>query len=72
MMTSASAFEKEFVVSCGWNMFKSLRNLGLEVVEMRCPYGSCSSTVYDRVGWAVISNVPVGRASRLRLIGCVV
>ncbi len=71
-MTSASAFGKEVVVSCGWYMFASLRNLGLEIVEMRCPYGSCSSTVCGRVGWAVISNVLVGRASRSGLIGCVV
>jgi hypothetical protein len=71
-MTSASAFGKEVVVSCGWYMFENLRNLGLEIVEMRCPYGSCSSIVSNRVGWAVISNVPVGKASKSGLIGCVV
>ena len=71
-MTSASASGKEIVASCGWYMFESLRNLGLEIVEMRRPYGSCSSTVSDKVGWAVISNVPASRASRSGLIGCVV
>ena len=71
-MTSASASEKEFAVSCGWSMFGSLRNLGLEIVEMRRPYGLCSSTMSIKVGWAVISKVPVGKASRLGLIGCVV
>ena len=53
-------------------MFESLRNLGLELVEMRRPYGSCRSTVSGEVGWAVISNVPVGKASRSGLIGWVV
>ncbi len=71
-MTSASASGKEVVVSCGWYIFESFRNLGLEIVEMRRPYGSCSSNVSDKVGWVVISNVPVGRASRSGLIGCVV
>ena len=53
-------------------MFESLRNLGLEIVEMRRPYGSCSSsTVSDEVGWAVISNVPAGKASWSGLIGWV-
>ncbi len=72
-MTFASAFGKEFVASCGWYMFESLRNLGLEIVEMRRPYGSCSSSIVSaKVGWAVISNVPVDKASRSGLIGCVV
>ena len=71
-MTSASASGKEVVVSCGWYMFASLRSLDLVILEMRRLYGSCSSTVSDRVGWAVISNVPVDKASRSGLIGCVV
>jgi hypothetical protein len=70
MMTSASAYGKEVVVSCGWYMLESLRSLVLEIVEMRRPYGSCSSTVSNKVGWAVISNVPVGKASTSGLIGC--
>ena len=71
-MTSASAFGKEVAVSWGWYVFESLRNLGVEILETRRPYGSCSSAVSDKVGWAVISNVPVGKASRSGLIGCVV
>ena len=71
-MTSDSASGKEIVVSCGWYMFESLLSLGLEIVEMRRPSGPCSSTKSAKVGWAVISNVPVGTASRSGLIGCVV
>ncbi len=71
-MTSDIASGKVVVVSCGWYMFESLRSLGLEIVEMRRPSGPCSSTNSVKVGWAVISNVPVGIASRSGLIGCVV
>ncbi len=71
-MTSASASGKEIVVSCGWYMLEILRSLGLEIAEMRRPSGPCSSTNSVKVGWAVISNVPVGTASRSGLIGCVV
>ncbi len=71
-MTSASASGKEALVSCVWYMLESLRSLGLVILEMRRPYGSCSITVSDRVGWAVILNVLVGKASMSGLIGCVV
>ena len=71
-MTSESASGKEIVVSCGWYMLESLRNLGLEIVEMSRPSGPCSSTVFVDVGWAVSSNFPVGTASRSGLMGCVV
>jgi hypothetical protein len=71
-MTSDSASGKIELVSCGWYMFESLRNLGLGIVEMRRPPGACSSTKSDKVEWAVISNVPVGTASRSGLIGWVV
>jgi len=71
-MTSTSASGKGVVVSCGCYMFESLRSLGLVIVEMRHPYGSCSSTESDPVGWAVISNIPVGKASMSGLIGCVI
>ena len=71
-MTSDSASGKGVVVSCGWYIFESLRNLVLEMVEMRRTHGSYSSTMSDNVGWAVISNVPVGRESRSGLIGCVI
>ena len=71
-MTSDGASGKKIVLSCGWYMLKRLRSLGLEIVEMRGPSGPCSSTKSDKMGWAVISNVPVGTASRLGLMGCVV
>ncbi len=71
-MTSDSASRKVELVSCGWYMFDSLRNLGLGIVEMRRPSGACSSTKSDKVGWAVISNVHVNTASRSGLIGWVV
>ncbi len=71
-MPSDIAYGKVVVVSCGKYMFESLRSLGLEIVEMRRPYGPCSSTVSVDVGWAVSSNVPVGTTSRSGLMGCVV
>ncbi len=76
MLCRSIAFESasgkvEFVY-CGWYMFESLRSLGLGIVEMRRPSGPCSSTKSDEVGWAVISNVPMGTASKSGLIGCVV
>ena len=71
-MTSDSASGKETVVSCGWYMLESLRGLGLEIVEMRRLSGPCSSTKSAKVGWAVISDAPVGTASRSGLAGCVV
>ena len=71
-MTSDRASGKVIVVSCGWCMFESLRSLVLEIVEMSRLSGPCSSTNSVRVGWAVISNVPVGMASRSGLMGCVV
>ncbi len=71
-MTSEIAFEKVELLSYGWYMFKSLRSLGLGIVEMRRPSGPCSSTKSDDVGWAVISNAPVGTASKSGLIVCMV
>ena len=71
-MTSDSASGKVIALSCGWYMFESLRSIGLEIVDMRRPYGPCSSTDSDKAGWAVISNNPAGTASRSGLIGWVV
>ena len=71
-MTSDSASGKVELASCGWYMFESLRNLGLGIVVMRRPSGSCSSTKSDDVGLAVISNAHVGMASKSGLIGWVV
>ena len=70
-MTSDGASGKVIVVSCGCYVFESLRNLGLESVEMRRPSGPCGSTNSAKAGWAVISNVLVGMASRSGLMGCV-
>ena len=53
-------------------MFESLRSLVLGTVEMRPPSGAWSSTESDEVGWAVISNVSVGTASKSGFIGWVV
>ena len=72
IMTSDSASGKVELVSCGCYMFKSLRSLGLGIVEMRRPSWPFSSTKSDEVGWAVISNVPVGTASKSGLIGWMV
>jgi hypothetical protein len=63
-MTSDNAYGKVEYVSCGWYMLESLRSLVLGMVETRRPYGACSSTKSDEVGCVVISNVPVGTASR--------
>ena len=71
-MTSDRASGKVIVVSCGWYMLESLRNLGLEIVEMSLPSGPCSSTNSVRVGWAVILNILVGMASMSGLMVCVV
>ena len=69
-MTYASG--KVVVVSCGWYMFVSLCNLAFRMGEMSLPSGACSSTEYKEVGWEVITNAPVGTASRSGLIRWVV
>ena len=71
-MTFANASGKVDLVSCGWYMFESLRSLALGIVEMRRPSGAWSSTESKEVGWVVISNAPVGTASKSGLIGWVV
>ena len=71
-MTPDNAYGNVELVSYGWYMFESLRSLVLGIVEMRRPFGAGRSTESDEVGWAVISNVPVGTASRLGLIVWVV
>ena len=71
-MTSDNASRKVDLVSCGWYVFEGLRSLALGIVEMRRPSGAWSSTESDEVGWAVISNVPMGTASSSGLIGWVV
>jgi hypothetical protein len=71
-MTSDNASGKVDLVSCGWYMFETLRSLVLGVVEMRRSSGAWIITESDEVGWAVISNVPMGTASRSGLIGWVV
>ncbi len=71
-MTTANAFGKVVVVSCGWNMLVSLCNLAFRMGEMSFPFGACISTESKDVGWEVILNAPVGTASRSGLIGWVV
>ena len=67
--TPATASGKVVVVSCGWYMFMSLRSLAFRIGEMRIPYGAWSSTESNEVGWEMISNAPMGTASRSGLIG---
>ena len=71
-MASANAFGKVVVDSCGWNIFVSLCNLAFGIGEMRRPFGAWSSTESKEVGWEMITNAPVGTASRSGLIGWVV
>ncbi len=70
-MTSDSASGKLELASCRWYMFESLRSLGVGIVKMICPSGACNSTMSDDAGWAVISNVPVGKASKSGLMAWV-
>jgi len=68
-MTSANASGKVVAVSCGLYMFESLCNLAFRMGEMRRPSRACSSTESWEVGLEVISNAPMGTASRSGLIG---
>ena len=68
-MTSANAFGKVVMNSCGWYMFVSFCNMALRIGEMRRPSGAWSSTESKEVGWKMISNAPVGTESRSGLIG---
>ena len=49
-----------------------LCSLDFRIGEMRRPSGAWSRTESKEVGWEVISNDPVGTASRSGLIGWVV
>jgi len=71
-MTSASASGKVVVVSCGRNMFVSLCSLDFRMGEMSFPSSACRSTESKEEGCEVISNAPVGTASRSGFIGWVV
>ena len=68
-MTLANAFGKVIVVSCELYMLMSCCNLAFGIGEMRRPSGTWSSIMSKDVGLEVISNVPVGTASRSGLIG---
>ena len=57
---------------CGCYIFVSLCNLALMIGEMKRPSRAWGITVSNEVGWEVISNAPVGTASRSELIGWVV
>jgi len=63
-MTYANASGKVVLDSCGWYIFVSSCSLALRIGEMRRPSGAWSSTESKEVGWEVISNAPVGSASR--------
>ncbi len=68
----AIAYRSVFVGSCGRYIFVSLCCLALRIGEMRRPSGAWSSNESKEVGWGVISNHPVGMASRSGFIGWVV
>ena len=75
-ITSDSASGKVELVSYGWYMFESLRNLGLEMVEMNRPSGPCSSTEFDEVGVGGDLKCPCGYGIQIGVdrvggIGCV-
>ena len=65
----AIAFGSVFVDSCGRYIIVSLFSLDFRIGEMRRPYGAWSSTESKKVGREVITNDPVGTASRSGLIG---
>ncbi len=69
IMTPATASGKVVAVSCDWYMFMSFCNLAFGIGEMRRPSGAWRWTVSKYVGWEVISNAPVGTASRSGMIG---
>jgi len=68
-MTSTNASGKVVMDSCGWHIFVSLYNLPFRIGEIRRPSGAWSTTESNEVGIEVISNAPVGTASRAGLIG---
>jgi len=57
------------VDSCGRYIIASLCSLAFRIGEVRRPFGAWSSTESKEVGWEVITNDPVGAASRSGLIG---
>ena len=71
-MASANANGRAIVESCGRYIFVSFCNLAFGIGEMRRPSRAWRSTESKEVGWEVITNDPVGTASRSGLIGRVV
>ena len=71
-IASAMASKRVFMGCCGRYIFVNLCNRAFKIGEMRRPSGACSSTEFEDVGCEVISNEPVGMASRSGLVGCVV
>ena len=71
-MTSANANGRVVVDSCGRCIFVSLCIMAFRIGEMRRPFGAWSSTESKEVGWEVITNDPMGTASRSGLIEWVV
>ena len=62
----------ELVGRKGRYIFVNLCSLVFGMAVMRRPSGAWISTKFRDVWCAVISNVPVGAASRSGLMGCVV
>ena len=71
-MAPANASGRVVVDSCGRCIFTSLCNLAFTIGEMRRPSGAWSGIESKKMGWEVITNDPVGTASRSGLIGWVV
>ena len=71
-IASAIASWSVVVDSCGRYIIMSLFSLDFRIEDTRCPSGAWSSTEFMEVGWEVITNDPLGTASRSGLIGWVV
>jgi len=71
-MARGNAYGRVVGGSCGRYIFVSLCNLAFGIGEMRRPFGAWSSTESKEVEWEVITNDPVGTASRSGLIRWVV
>ena len=71
-MLLAIASRRVVVDSCERYTIVSLCSLAFRIGKMRSPSGAWSRTESKDVGWEVITNDPVGTASRSGLIGWVV
>ena len=71
-MVLATAFSNVCVEPCGRYNFASLLSRAFVIGEISRPSGACISAESWAFGWEVISNAPVGVASRSGLMGVVV